>query len=68
MQYAHVGESDSNDVLLMTNTQSNNEQTSIWYLDLGCGNHMTWKKTWFTKLDESVKRVIRFADGTYVTL
>lgn len=29
VQYAHVGESDSDDMLLMANTKLNNEQTNM---------------------------------------
>lgn len=29
---------------------------------------MTGDKKWFTKLDESVKKVIKFLDGRHVTL
>ena len=28
---------------------------------------MTINKTWFTKLDESVEKVIKFADGKHIT-
>lgn len=68
MQYAHAGGSGSDDMLLMANTQSNNEQTNMWYLDSGCSNHMTGNKNSFTKLDESIKKVIRSANGRHVTL
>lgn len=54
-------------MLLMDNTQSNNEQTNMWYLDSGCNNHMTGNKNWFTKLDKSIKKAIRVSDGTQVT-
>ncbi|XP_058775827.1 uncharacterized protein LOC131650109 [Vicia villosa] len=57
-QFAHAGNDDSNDVLLMTNTQSNTMEIHMWYLDLGCNNYMTSNKIWFTKLDESVKKVV----------
>lgn len=57
VQYAHAEDSDSDDVLLRTNTQSNTEQTNI-----------TGNKTWITKLDESVDKVIKFADGKHMTL
>lgn len=33
VQCAHAGDSDSNDMLLMANTQSNGEQTNMRYLD-----------------------------------
>lgn len=67
MQYPHAGGSDFDDMLLMVNTQSNGEQSNMWYLDSGCSNHMSDNKSWFTKLDESIKKVIRFADGRHVT-
>ncbi|KAI5447280.1 hypothetical protein KIW84_014943 [Lathyrus oleraceus] len=67
VQYAHAGESDFDDMLLMEYTQSNNEQTNMWYLDLGSSNHMLGNKNWFTKLDESIKKVIKFTDGIHVT-
>ncbi|XP_050890947.1 uncharacterized protein LOC127096420 [Lathyrus oleraceus] len=67
VKYPHAGGGDYDDMLLMENTQSNNEQTNMWYLDSGCSNHMTVNKNWLTKLDESVKKVIRFANGGYVT-
>ncbi|KAI5414128.1 hypothetical protein KIW84_058321 [Lathyrus oleraceus] len=39
----------------------------MWYLDSGCSNHMTGNKNWFTKLDESLKKVIKFVDGKHIT-
>ncbi|XP_050908501.1 uncharacterized protein LOC127122160 [Lathyrus oleraceus] len=66
-QYAHAADSDSDDVLLMPNTQSSNEKINMWYQDLGCSKHMAGNKTWFTKLDESVKKVIKFVDGRHIT-
>lgn len=67
VKYAHAGESNSDDVLLMVNTQSNDEQVNIWYLNSGCCNHMTVNKNRFIKLDESVKKVIKFVNGIHVT-
>lgn len=67
MQYAHARESEYDDMLLMADTQSKNEQTNMWYLDSGCSNHIADNKKWFTKLDESVKKVIKFADGRHAT-
>ncbi|XP_050878702.1 uncharacterized protein LOC127082500 [Lathyrus oleraceus] len=66
-QYAHDGESDYDDMLLMENTSSNNEQTNVWYLDSRCSNQLASNKNWFTKLDESVKKVIKFTDGRHIT-
>lgn len=59
---ANDGGNDSNNMPLMANTQSHGEQTNMWYLDLGCINHMTENKSWFIKLDELIKKMIRFAD------
>lgn len=67
MQYAHAKDSDYENVLLMANTQSNTWQTNMWYLVSGCSNQMTGNKDWFTKLDESVEKVIKFVDGIHIT-
>ncbi|XP_058746614.1 uncharacterized protein LOC131619543 [Vicia villosa] len=66
-QYAYVGDNDYDDVLLMENIKSSNNKTSMWNLDSECSNHMTGNKTCFTKLDDLVKKVIKFADGRHVT-
>ncbi|XP_050877157.1 uncharacterized protein LOC127080909 [Lathyrus oleraceus] len=65
VKYAHVKDSDFEDVILMENTHSNTEQTNMLYLDLGYSNNMSSNKTLFTKLDESVEKVIKFADETH---
>jgi len=33
---------------------------------IGCSNHMTCKRSWFSELDVSVNRKIRFADNSIV--
>lgn len=67
VQFVQVGRCDSDDVLLMANTQPSGDQAKVWYLDSGCSNHMTSNKNLFIMLDESVRKVIRFADGRHVT-
>lgn len=67
MQYAHVKDNDYEHVILMANTQSKTGKTNMWYLDYGCSNHITSNKDWFTKLDESIEKVIKFADGRHIT-
>ncbi|CAJ2632337.1 unnamed protein product [Trifolium pratense] len=42
------------------------EDDDKWYLDIGCSNHMSGKRTWFYELDETVNRRIRFADDSSV--
>lgn len=32
---------DSDEVMLMTNTHFTQDKTNIWYLNIGCNNHMT---------------------------
>lgn len=39
----------------------------MWYLDSGCNYHMTGNKNSFTKLDESLKKAIKFSDGRHLT-
>lgn len=51
----------------MANTQTSDDQAKAWYLDSGCNNHMNGNKNLFIMLDESLKNVIRFADGRRVT-
>lgn len=53
--------------LLMANTQYNDDQTKVWYLDSGFSNHITRNKNQFIMLDESVKKMIGFTDGRHIT-
>jgi hypothetical protein len=66
-QYANAGGSDSDDSLLMAVTNSDTDKSNLWYLDTGCSNHMTGNKKWFQKLDNSVRRNIKFADNSQIT-
>lgn len=52
----------------MDDIQLTQEKTNVWYLVTWCNNHMTSNKNSFIKLGESVKRSIRFADNSMVTL
>jgi len=42
------------------------DQNDEWYLDTRCLNYMTGKKSWYSKLDDSINRKIRFADNSIV--
>ncbi|XP_019433840.1 PREDICTED: uncharacterized protein LOC109340575 [Lupinus angustifolius] len=53
-----ISKSDSA-LLMVTNQQEQN--SSSWYLDSGCSNHMTGNKEWFVTLDNSVETRIKFA-------
>ncbi|XP_012571430.1 uncharacterized protein [Cicer arietinum] len=61
-------DSDSDKVLLMATTKSDDDCLKQWYLDIGCSNHMTDHKDWFVSIDKKVKREIRFSDNSSVTV
>lgn len=35
---------------------------SSWYLDLGCSTHMTGKRDWFIKIEDTSEGKINFVD------
>lgn len=43
-------------------------ELNVWYLDNGASSHMTGFKSKFTKLDEKVKGVVSFGDGSNVRI
>jgi len=63
-QFSQNEDSDSEEVLLMATVKEEEERSDEWYLDIGCSNHMTGKKSWISELDDSVNRKIRFADNS----
>ncbi|XP_058759994.1 uncharacterized protein LOC131633297 [Vicia villosa] len=65
-QFAHNEDSDSDEALLMATVKEEEERSDEWYLDTGCSNHRTRKKSWFSELDDSANRKIRFADNSIV--
>ncbi|KHN24596.1 hypothetical protein glysoja_046778, partial [Glycine soja] len=65
-KFVHDNEGyDSEGAMLMAIIKEEDDDDQ-WYLDTGCSNHMSGKKTWFCELDESVTRKIRFADDSVV--
>ncbi|XP_028183330.1 uncharacterized protein LOC114370235 [Glycine soja] len=67
-QLAYDEGSDSDDnVLLMVTTNSEDDNSNLWYLDTGCSNHMIGYREWFVNLDEKVKSKTKFADNTEPT-
>ncbi|XP_006593150.1 uncharacterized protein [Glycine max] len=66
-QLAQDEDSDSDKVLLMTTTNSEEDNVNLWYLDTGCSNHMTGHREWFVNIDDKVKSKIKFADNNSVT-
>ncbi|XP_006575979.1 uncharacterized protein [Glycine max] len=60
-------DSDSDKVLLMETTNSEEDNVNLWYLDTGCSNHMTGHREWFVSIDDKVKSKIKFANNSSVT-
>ena len=65
-QFSENEDSDSDEVLLMATVKEEEERSDEWYLDTGCSNHMTCKKSWLSELNDSVNRKIRFADNSII--
>ncbi|XP_057954451.1 uncharacterized protein LOC131148628 [Malania oleifera] len=40
----------------------------LWYLDTGCSNHMSGEKSIFSELDEALRDVVKFSDGSIVSI
>ena len=59
-------DADSDKVLLMATTNSEEDSVNLWYLDTGCSNHMTRHKEWFVNIDDKVKSNIKFAYNSFV--
>ena len=60
-------DSDSDKVLLMATTNSEEDNVNLWYLDTGCSNHMTGHREWFVNIDDKVKSKIKFTDNSSIT-
>ncbi|KHN35688.1 Retrovirus-related Pol polyprotein from transposon TNT 1-94, partial [Glycine soja] len=66
-QLSQDEDSDSDKVLLMAITNSEEDNVNLWYLDTGCSNHITRHREWFVNIDDKVKSKIKFADNSSVT-
>jgi hypothetical protein len=40
----------------------------VWVLDIGASNHMTRTRSALTQLDEGVRGMVRFGDGSHVEI
>ncbi|XP_004490485.1 uncharacterized protein [Cicer arietinum] len=65
-QLAQADSSDLDEVLLMASTSMEDYCLGLWYLDIGCSNHMSGHKDRFVSIDENVKRGIIFADNSTI--
>ncbi|XP_039140420.1 uncharacterized protein LOC120277629 [Dioscorea cayenensis subsp. rotundata] len=52
--------------LLMVSNDKEDYNFNTWYLDTRCTNHMIGKKELFVNLDESVQKVVKFADNSII--
>ncbi|XP_076918520.1 uncharacterized protein LOC143578974 [Bidens hawaiensis] len=43
-------------------------ENNVWYLDNGASNHMTGNRSFFSELNESITRNVRFGDGSCVKI
>lgn len=57
-QSAHDEGSDSDNVMLMTTTNLEGDNSNLWYLDTCYSNLKTGQRKWFVNLDEKVKSKI----------
>lgn len=48
--------------------EANSRAENIWYLDNGGSNHMTGDKRYFSELDSSVTRKVRFGDDSRIDI
>jgi len=52
----------------MATTNLEEDSVNLWYLDTGCSNHMTGHREWFVNIDDKVKRKIKFANNSSITV
>jgi transposase InsO family protein len=65
-KFVHDNEGDDLEGSMLMAIIKEEDNDDQWYLDTGCSNHMSGKRTWFYELDEFVNRRIRFADDSVV--
>ena len=63
--YAALEKEDDKELLLMSYIEFKQaEMEEVWFLDLGCSNHMTGNRRWFTKFDESFSQIVKLGNKT----
>ena len=63
-----VQKDDEENVLLMVTSQMEDQKETLWFLNIGCSNHMIGRKNWFIDLDMSIKTKVRFVDNSVVVV
>ncbi|GAU32111.1 hypothetical protein TSUD_357950 [Trifolium subterraneum] len=69
--YAHYADYNENEeVLLMAfdKPSTSSVKSKIWYLDLGCSNHMCGVKVFFFDLDTSFRETVRLGDNSQMNV
>ncbi|CAA7014431.1 unnamed protein product [Microthlaspi erraticum] len=51
-----------------SNYETNNDEENIWYLDNGASNHMTGDQRYFSKINRSITRQVRFSDDSRIEI
>ncbi|XP_050920266.1 uncharacterized protein LOC127137902 [Lathyrus oleraceus] len=54
---------DSEDMMVMGAVADDYVDSKIWFLDLGCSNHMTSQKVWLADFDSSKKSKVKLDDN-----
>nr|XP_048331640.1 uncharacterized protein LOC125422966 [Ziziphus jujuba var. spinosa] len=63
--FAEKGEEIS--LLIVSHIQEETNE-NLWYLDIGCNNHMCGVKSTFSDLDESFRHTVKFGDNSTVSI
>ncbi|PNX81725.1 hypothetical protein L195_g037750 [Trifolium pratense] len=67
-RHSRQHDSDSDGFLLMVTTNSESDNSKLWYLDTGCSNHMTGHRDWLLEFDENFKSKVKFADDSAISV
>ena len=54
--------------LLLHGSEGAASDRTLWYLDTGATNHMTGRKEFFKKLDESITGSMKFGDNSRIQI
>ncbi|KAK2352556.1 putative mitochondrial protein [Trifolium repens] len=66
--HARHNDSDFDGVLLMVTTNSEGDNSQLWYLDTGCSNHMTGHRDWLLEFDDKFRSKVKFADNSTISV
>lgn len=60
----NLARQDADYMVVMTAVANDHVESKIWFLDLGCSNHMTSQKVWFVDFDESRKSKVKLINNS----